>query len=160
MPAAGDQALLLLFATRLASSRLLAAWLDRPQHGPARERRLESLPRLPRHPAHRAAHQLRSRRWDLVRWDVGQAQRGLAPAADVRADPSAPARGADRAEPSSDAPRGRGRADVRTGFARSEYRRLQHEDDRRLTARDVAHDERLVGLQSHRPSLQIDARAD
>src|SRR6267143_80942 len=40
MPAAGDQALLLLLAARLASSRLLAARLDGAQCGPAREWRL------------------------------------------------------------------------------------------------------------------------
>src|SRR6267143_423288 len=101
MLAAGDQALLLLLAARLAPSRLLAPRLHGPQHGPARERRLESLPRLPGRPAHRAAHELRSTRRDLVRRDVGQAQCRLAAAADLRADSSLAARGADRAEPSS-----------------------------------------------------------
>src|SRR6266478_6509332 len=160
MPAPGDQALLLLLPARLASSRLLAAWRDGPQYGPGRERRLESLSRLPGRTAHRAAHELRATRRHLVRRHVGQTERGLAAAADLRADSSAAARGADRTEPSSGAITWRGCTDVRAGSTRCEHRRLQYQEHRRLAARDVAHDERFVGLQSHRPPLQIDARAD
>src|SRR2546425_10518432 len=115
MPAAGHQALLLLLTARLASPGLLAARDDGSQHRPARGWRLESLSRFSRRAAHGAADELRAGRWNLVRWNVGQARCGLAAAADLRADPSAPARGAHRAEPSQGAAARRGCADVRAG---------------------------------------------
>jgi len=74
----------------------------------------------------------------LVRRDVGQAPTHcrLAAGPDVCADPSSPATGVDRAEPSSSATAWRRCADVRAGFAGREHRRFQYEDHRRLAARD------------------------
>ena len=78
----------------------------------------------------------------------------------LRADPPAAARRAHRPEPPPGAAARRGRADVRAGPARREHGRLQHERDRRAAARDVAHDERVVGIQHHRQEVQVGARAD
>src|SRR2546427_6362436 len=103
MPAAGHQALLLLLTARLASPGLLAARDDGSQHRPAPGWRLESLSRFSRRAAHGAAGELWADRRYLVRRDVGQAGCGLAAVADLRADSSAPARGAHRPEPSQGA---------------------------------------------------------
>src|SRR5204863_1745605 len=105
-PPSGHQAVLLLLTARLASSRLLAAWLDGPPHRPAGERRLEPLPRFSRRPAHRVAHELRRSRGYLVRWHVGQTGGRLAPAPDLCADSPAAAGGTHRAQsPQGAAPR-------------------------------------------------------
>ena len=78
MSSPGHQALLLLLAARLASSRLLSARRHRSLGRPPHQRTMAALPRLHERSAHRALHQLRRNRRRLVRRHVGQARRRLA----------------------------------------------------------------------------------
>src|SRR2546427_76439 len=156
----GHQALLLLLSARLAPPGLLAPRADGVGQRPPRSRRLEPLPRLHERAAHRAAHAVRRRRGDLVRRHVGQAGRGLAARLDLWADPPPPARGARHSQPPSTTALGRGRADLRARPPGRQHRGVQHDvRERRPAARDVAHYERLLGLQHHRQGLQVGARA-
>ena len=74
--------------------------------------------------------------WFDGMWDKPDADWQLAQ--DVRAHPPAAARGADRSQSPPGAQAGRGRADLRAGSAGRQHRRLQHDDHRRPSARDVA----------------------
>ena len=93
---ARDQALLLLLAARLASSRLLPAGRDGPGRGASGQGGLEIVRRLLPGTGPRALHRVRRDRRDLVRRLVGPARRRLGPRRDLQADPRAPARGARR----------------------------------------------------------------
>ena len=53
----------------------------------------------------------------------------------------------------------RGRTDVRAGPSGREHRGFQHQRDRNAAARDLAHDEPVVGVQHHRPEVQVGAES-
>ena len=128
--------------------------------GRPEQRQLAALSRLHERAAARAAHQLRRDRRHLVRRLVGQARRRLAARSHLRAHPPAAAAGADRIQPPPPAQPRRRLPDVREGSAGRPDRRVQQGlRDRQSAARDLRDDERRLGVQHHRPPLQVDARS-
>ena len=77
LPCTKDQAIFLLFPSRLAPPGLFSPGKDRQDCRPGRERRLGPVRHVLSGSSPRALHQLRRDRRDLVRWLVGQARRPI-----------------------------------------------------------------------------------
>src|SRR5260370_28195453 len=86
MPQAGHQAVLVPLTTGLAFTGLFSARTDGTQDGPSRFRELGCVPEFYGRAVAGTADELWGDRGHLVRWNVGQAGRGLASCPHVRAD--------------------------------------------------------------------------
>src|SRR5260370_12900128 len=102
MPQAGHQAVLVPLTTGLAFTGLFSARADGTKDGPSGFRELGCVLEFHGWAIAGTADELWGDRGHLVRWNVGQAGRGLASCPHVRADTSTAAAGHGWQQPSSE----------------------------------------------------------